>query len=99
MKTQWTTAVVLVMALAIAVRGADSPATAPSIQTPRATIQKVLDDVLAVLRNSKLSKQERSKEVEKIADANMDFDTLAKLSLGAPWRTINDAQKKSFSDE
>ena len=73
------------------------PATAPD--RPRAVAEKIVSGVLTVLRDPKLSKPEKGQKVQQIAQDNMDFTTLARLSLGAPWRKITDDQRARFTEE
>lgn len=81
--------------------GAQTPATAPTASSPapataRAVIESVTHDVLAVFRDSKLTKSERRQKIRAIAYANMDFDVLARLTLGRNWRDLTDARRTEF---
>jgi phospholipid transport system substrate-binding protein len=71
----------------------DPPATA------RAVIDKLVADVLVILRDPNISKPDRRQKIEQIAYEQMDFDTLCRLTMGPHWRQMSDQQKKDFSEE
>ncbi|MGN6371343.1 MAG: MlaC/ttg2D family ABC transporter substrate-binding protein [Phycisphaerae bacterium] len=81
-------------------RAAD-PAPAPDDASlaPRPLIEKLVTQLLAILRDPKLSKPERRQQVRDLAYAHMDFPTLSRLTLGRHWRELNDDQKKRFMEE
>jgi phospholipid transport system substrate-binding protein len=88
----------VVCLLAPAVMAAD-PATPPAPATARAVIDKLVADVLVLLRDPNISKEDRRHKIEQIAYDNMDFETLCRLTLGRHWRELSDQQKKDFSEE
>jgi phospholipid transport system substrate-binding protein len=75
---------------------AQTPPTTDPAPTARAVMEQVVHDVLAVLRNSSLTKAEKTKQVRQIADEQIDFQTLSRLALGRYWRDLSDAQKADF---
>ena len=75
---------------------ADDATTQPSAP---AVMQKVSQDVLTVLRNKSLSPQQKRDKVRDIAYANINFEIMGKLSLGQPWRDMNDDQKSKYGQE
>jgi len=75
------------------------PASSAAPATARAVIEKVTQSALAVLRDASLSAADKRERVRQIAYDNMDFDTLARLALGRPWRTLSDAKKAEFVAE
>ena len=82
--------------------GDTPPATAPATTnptTPRAIIEKVTADVLTVLRDPKLTKEEKAQKVRAIADEEIDFETLGRLSMSRYWRDLSDEQRKTFVAE
>ncbi len=82
-------------------RGAGAAATAPAASqpaTPQGVIGKVTGEALEVLRDGSLSKAQKRARVRQIAYASMDFETLARLALGPPWRILTAAQKKDYLD-
>lgn len=95
---------VLVTALPMAnVYGVDAPATAPaaptSAATPRGVIDEVVKQVLGILRDKNLTRNDKLTKIRGIADQQTDFETLARLTMGRYWRDLSDAQKKEFAKE
>jgi phospholipid transport system substrate-binding protein len=81
-------------------RAADpSPAAQDASLAPRPLIEKLVTELLAILRDPNLSKPEKRQKVQDLAYDHMDFPTLSRLTLGRHWREINDDQKKRFMDE
>lgn len=68
-------------------------------ETPREVIEKTADAVLAVLRDSSLSSDEKRQRIEDIASTRFDFDTLAKLVLARNWRRLSPEQQTRFVQE
>jgi len=62
-------------------------------------MEKVTSDVLAILRNSSLSPDQKREQVRKIAEDRINFYIMARLCLGRPWRDITDAQRTQYCDE
>jgi phospholipid transport system substrate-binding protein len=93
----------LVWAMAAGASSSSSLAASPpaddSTTTARAVIQKVLGDVLAILRDTSLAKPDKGQKVRQIAYDQMDFQTLSRLTMGRHWREISDAQQKDFIKE
>jgi phospholipid transport system substrate-binding protein len=79
---------------ATAVLVADQP---PS--TARATMEQVTKEVLAVLRDPNLSADEKRDKVKEIAYANLNFEVMARLSLGRYWRGLTDDQRTQYLQE
>lgn len=65
----------------------------------RSVTEKVLGDVLAILRDNSLSKADRTQRVKQIAYDHMDFQTISRLALGRHWKELSDAQQKEFIDQ
>lgn len=55
-----------------------------------------IDQVLMVLKNSKLSKEKKNLEIESILSPVFDYKIMAMLSLGRPWKDLNEKQKDEF---
>ena len=57
-----------------------------------------IDNVLLVLKNKDLSKEEKKKEVINIVDDTFDFELMAKIALGKnTWASISEEKQKEFS--
>jgi phospholipid transport system substrate-binding protein len=55
-------------------------------------------DVLAILRDHTLSADDKREKFRQIAYENINFDVMARLSLGRFLRTINDAQRTDYQE-
>lgn len=76
---------------------APTPAAAsPATDEARATVQRVVDQVLAILRTPGLPSAERRSRIEAIAYEWFDFDTMSKLVVARRWRSFTAEQKKTF---
>lgn len=93
-----TAGLVLVLGLARSSLGAEPPADG-SAATARSVIEKVLGEVLAILRDPAIAKADKGEKVRQIAYDHMDFQTLSRLTMGRHWAPLTDAQKKEFVQE
>ena len=66
---------------------------------PRQIIEETADQILAVLRDSAMSKQQRIAQLEEIAHARFDFSTMSRLVLGRNWKKLSDEQKTDFVEQ
>jgi phospholipid transport system substrate-binding protein len=80
-----------------AARAADQKDAPPA--TARAVMEKVTADVLAILRTPNLSADQKREKVRQVAYDNINFDVMARLSIGRSWRDMNDAQKSQYQQE
>lgn len=67
-------------------------------EQPKPVVEKTVKDALTILRDEKL-KSDRKLRIQKlreVADRTFDWEGMAKSSLGAPWRGLNDAQRREF---
>ncbi len=86
-------------AFAALVAAAGLPSAAADGSAPRAVVQKVSDDTIAVLADKSLSADGKRERIEQIVYANADFDTLSKLVLARSWSTFTPEQQKEFVNE
>jgi len=84
------------LAAAIAI-GAPVPATAPG--SPRAIVDQVTQQAVAVMADTTLKAEQKHQKVMQLANDNLDFSTLAKLSLGLYWRDLDAAKRAQFVPE
>ena len=68
-------------------------------QSPRDVVQSTSDQVLAVLAEKDLSKQERRDKVRAIVLRSVDFETLSRLVLARNWTRFSPAQQQEFMQE
>ena len=87
----------LAIASALLIVGFVTPVAAE--QTPREVVQSTSEEVLAVLAEKDLSKQERRDKVRTIVLRSMDFETLSRLVLARNWSRFTPAQQQEFMQE
>ena len=87
----------LAIASALLIVGFVTPVAAE--QTPREVVQSTSDEVLAVLAEKDLSKQERRDKVRAIVLRSVDFETLSRLVLARNWSRFSPAQQQEFMQE
>ena len=87
----------LAIASALLIVGFVTPVAAE--QSPREVVQSTSDEVLAVLAEKDLSKQERRDKVRTIVLRSMDFETLSRLVLARNWGRFSPAQQQEFMQE
>ena len=87
----------LAIASALLIVGFVTPVAAE--QSPRDVVQSTSDEVLAVLAEKDLSKQERRDKVRTIVLRSMDFETLSRLVLARNWSRFSPAQQQEFIQE
>ncbi|MCX8071305.1 MAG: ABC transporter substrate-binding protein [Candidatus Binatia bacterium] len=76
------------------------PATSALAQeTPRQVIEQTADAVLAVLRDSSRTSEQKRQQIEEIASARFDFDTVSKLVLARNWKRLSPEQQSRFVKE
>ena len=68
-------------------------------QSPRDVVQTTSDQVIAVLSQKDLSKEQRREQVKRIVLANTDFDTLCRLVLARNWNSFTPEQQAEFKRE
>jgi phospholipid transport system substrate-binding protein len=75
-----------------------APAPAPAAKSPNQVIRELVEQAFAILRDAELKTQPdlRVKKLREITDRVMDWDTMAKSSLGHHWRGLDDAQRAEF---
>jgi phospholipid transport system substrate-binding protein len=87
----------LAVACALLIVGFVPPVAAE--QSPRDVVQSTSDQVLAVLAEKDLSKQERRDKVRAIVLRSVDFETLSRLVLARNWTKFSPAQQQEFMQE
>ena len=90
---------ILTLFFAATARAADPATTSAPANAPRALIASVTSQAVAILRDTTLTSGEKVAKIRDIAYANIDFDTLARLTLGRNGRDLTDAQRKDFLQE
>lgn len=63
---------------------------------PREVIAQTVEDVLAVLRDPAIDRDERIAAIEALAYERFDFTTMSKLVLARDWKRFSTAQREEF---
>jgi len=66
---------------------------------PREVVASTVDDVLAVLKDAKLTPEARRERIVDIAYQRFDFATMSKLVLAKYWKRFDPAQREEFLKE
>ncbi len=74
-----------------------APYAAAQTEHPAQTqLQQNIDTVLKTARNGSLSEQQKIRQIERYADAYLDYQRLSALAVGLPWRQFSAQQKTEF---
>lgn len=65
-------------------------------QKVKAQLTTKIDEVISVVQNKKLSKDERNAQIVKLVTPTFDFELMAKLSLGKVWKTLDAQNRDKF---
>jgi phospholipid transport system substrate-binding protein len=76
-----------------------APAPAAPVDDARRVVRETVDEALVVLRDRKRPEASRRSEVERIAYARFDFDTISRLVLARNWPKLSPAQQQDFITE
>ena len=66
---------------------------------PRDLVEKTVDEVLAILKDPKLTPEARRERIVAIAYDRFDFPTMSKLVLAKYWKRFDAAQREEFMKE
>ena len=66
---------------------------------PRDLVAKTVDEVLAILKDPKLTPEARRERIVAIAYDRFDFPTMSKLVLAKYWKRFDAAQREEFMKE
>lgn len=66
---------------------------------PREVVSSTVNDVLAVLKDAKLTPEARRDRIVEIAYERFDFTTMSKLVLAKYWKRFDAAQREEFLKE
>jgi phospholipid transport system substrate-binding protein len=92
----WAT-LALTALLGAGIAGGDGRAAAEP--GPREAVEQMVEEVLAVLRDSALSQEDRRAVIEAIAYERFDFKTMSKLVLARSWKRFSAEQRDEFMRE
>lgn len=92
----------LVLAMLYAAAPARAQAGAPAVSAaapagdPMAAVKDVVNQAIAVFRNQQLAQNDRMTQLRAIAEAHIDFASMARSSVGYHWRTLTPEQQAQF---
>lgn len=92
----------LVLAMLYAAAPARAQSSAPMASAaapatdPMATVKEVVNQAIAVFRNQQISQTDRMTQLRAIAQAHIDFASMARSSVGYHWRTLTPEQQAQF---
>lgn len=64
--------------------------------SPRDVIEHQVNEALVVLRDAKLTQDQKRQKIGQLAEHHTDFETLSKLTLGRYWRDLSADQRAAF---
>lgn len=76
-----------------------SAAATPVESGPRDAMQQVIDEVLAVLNDESLDKEQRRSAIEDIAYTRFDMKTVSRLVLARSWKKFSPEQREEYMAE
>lgn len=85
-------------AIALLLAAAPSPC-ADAADPPAAVVEKLTNEVIAVLQQKQLSSAAKRAKIEPIVYDYVDFDTMSRLVLARNWSGLAEAQQKQFVEE
>lgn len=65
-------------------------------KTPTDTVKAAITDILNVLKNENLSKEQQWHEIGRVIDAGFDFRSMSQSILATNWRTASAGEKRQF---
>ncbi len=71
-------------------------ADAPPPHDPMKTVKGVMDQAIAVFQDRDISAQARRQKLRTIAEANFDFEGMARSAVGYHWRALTPDQRQEF---
>jgi phospholipid transport system substrate-binding protein len=89
----------LAAAVWLGIAAAAAPAPTSPEPGPRATIEQMANQVLAVMRDPALSSEERLEALEALAMERFDFETMSRLVLAKNWKRFSEAEREEFRVE
>ncbi|MEW8428514.1 MAG: ABC transporter substrate-binding protein, partial [gamma proteobacterium symbiont of Ctena orbiculata] len=70
--------------------------TANANVTPSERIKETVDQVLTVLKDQSLGRQDRRDQVKEIVRRRFDYESMSQVILAANWRTATKPQREQF---
>src|SRR5690349_16070535 len=79
---------------------ATAPATQPSATQPSATafVGRVVGEAMRVLGDRRMPAAQKREQIRGLTRDALDFDALARLSMGRHWRDLSEPQQRDFTE-
>ena len=75
---------------------AASNAAVVQTQTPTDRVKAAINDILVVLRNENLSREQKWSEIGRVIDAGFDFRSMSQSVLATNWQKASKEEKRQF---
>lgn len=60
-------------------------------------MEKKVNEVLSILKNDQIKKEDKSEKIVSIMDPIFDYTLMSRLSLGKEWNTLSNEKQKEFT--
>lgn len=70
--------------------------TVPQTQTPTERVKEAVDEVIAVLKNESLNREQRWERIGVVINRAFDFQTMSQSVLATNWQKATPSEKKRF---
>ena len=77
----------------------DGATDTPGEKAARDVVQKITHDAIAILGETASSRDQKHEKIKQLANNSVDAVVMAKMSLGRPWRNLNESQRTEFTEE
>jgi phospholipid transport system substrate-binding protein len=101
MKLHWLGLAGVLVASTQLVAAPEGPASAPATQPSSSAtpfVSQVVGDALRVLGDPHMPAPQKQEQIRNLALGALDFDALARLSMGHYWRGLSDQQQRDFTE-
>jgi phospholipid transport system substrate-binding protein len=79
------------------IEAATSPGPAAAGRDPMLATKSMVNGALQILRDPRVTLNDERDRLRSLAEAHLDFDSMARSTLGYHWRDLNDEQRASFT--
>ena len=93
-------AIVFALPFAGNAQTADQGITAAAVQqqSPTDRVKSAIDDILVVLRNENLSREQKWAEIGRVIDEGFDFRSMSQSVLATNWQKASKEEKRQFAE-
>ena len=90
---------VLILALifnVVAAGAVSDTGTKEELQTVENLIENLASEVIQILNNEELTKEDKLSQLEAVISPSFDFPFMARLSLGRKWKNMTDEEREEY---